>query len=227
MSITTDVRGTILGIVNEVERKLSYTPSPSLSARNTTINIVSWLNDTLSEISDYADWPQMYSEVIVSAQACVNNVEINASAPFKRIYEVHFSDQIAPLYVIDTQDMRVLERTSAFGEPRQLALTQTSGVNPIMRVYPTPGSAQTSGRFNVASYLMPRVYVTGDATETPEFSSRLLVQGTFARALLDENGGEPTQQYQIAYGTYQRLLREEANRMTVDTGTDLYLTVVD
>src|SRR3990167_5138281 len=223
MATTSNVRSTILGIVNEVERKMAYTPSANLSARRTTQMYRDFLNDIVSDVSDYGDWPQLYEEVLVTAQTSVHSVEVNASAPVKNIYEVHFGSQIMPLYPVDVQQIRLLQRTSAVGPPRQFSLSKTSGINPMTEVYPTPGSSQAGSVFNYAVYSKPRTYTTADASVTPPFSSRLLVQGVYAKALLDENGGAPTPQYQVAQTEFNRMLREEWNRTGADTGTDIYI----
>ena len=62
---------------------------------------------------------------------------------------------------------------------------------------------------------------TADSTATPAFPSRVLVQGVYAKALLEENGQEPTRQFEIAYQEYIRMQREALNRLTVDTGGDV------
>ena len=66
--------------------------------------------------------------------------------------------------------------------------------------------------------------VTADASAVPAFPARVLVQGTYAKALLEENGGEPTPQYQTAYAEYIRMRSEALNRFNADTGTDIYFT---
>lgn len=220
MADASNQRDTVLGIVQEVQRRMGYTPSTTLSANRTALKYLGFLNDVVSEISDMGDWPQLYEEVTTTVAACANTVEVNASAPVKRIMEVHEGSQISPLVWQSISQIRLLERLSAQGTPRQVALVNTSGVNPILRYSPRKTSA---AGFNIAVYTMPTVYTSGNATETPPFSRALLNQGLYAKALLDENDGVATDHYKASYMLYRNQLREEWNRHNGDTGGDIQL----
>lgn len=223
MATISNQRGTVLQIINEVQRRLNYSPTTTLSANRTSLKLLHYLNDVVTHVSDYGDWPQEFVEIATTVAASTIRVEINASAPIKRIMEVHTGAEVAPLLVRDIQDIRVLQRTSGVGTPRQYCMIGTSGINPVLRFHPRNG---TSARgFNIAAYTSPLEYVSSDGSKTPPWSRRLLVQGTYALAMLDENDGVPSTHYQANYGMFEAQLREEYNRMGADLGTDVYLTV--
>ena len=57
------------------------------------------------------------------------------------------------------------------------------------------------------------------------FSSRLLTQGVYANALLDENDGVPTRHWEANAQLFVGQLSEEYNRLQSDTGTDTRLVI--
>lgn len=222
MAAITNLRGTVLQIVNGVERRMGYRPSTTVTATRTALTYVDLLNDVLSFVADYGDWPQLYQEITVTAAGSARTIEVSAASPIHHIYEVHYGTQISPLSPRSVSDMRLLDRTSAIGTPRQYAVIDTSGVNPRLRIYPR--AKATSGlAMNIGVYTHPRLYVSGDGGQTPVFSQQLLTQGLYAAALLDESNGAETQSYQTQYTMFLRQLREEHNRWQADTGTDLQL----
>ena len=228
MSISA-VRKSNVEIVNEVLRKLQTTEVTNLGDTKFSTTLVDFLNDVIDECSDYGDWQEMYREVDVTASSSVGTYEMSVSAQVKNIYEVVWGDDVAPLEVRDITDLRRLQRLASFGTPRQFAVVGVSGVNPLFRVYPIPTqatiNAETSsgGVFNIAYYKKPGLItaVTADTSSVPAFPSRMLVQGVYAKALLEENGGEPTREYQVALLDYQRMRKEAQNRFTADTGIDI------
>src|SRR3990167_3518146 len=227
-----DVNRTVIGIVNEVERKLGVDESTFLNATKFTTVILDHLNDTINECNDYGRWPHMFREATVTASASVDKYELAVSAQINNILEIHWAntageaDGIAPLQVVNVADIRRLQKTRSFGEPRHFAVVNVSGVNPIIRVNPIPGSNENKKTFDVAFYKKQRLFTTvsADTTAVPLFDSRMLVQGTYAKKLLDDAGQEPTPSYQVAYQEYLRMRKEAFNRLTVDTGGDVQLT---
>ncbi len=221
---TSSVRKTALGIINEVERRLGVRDSETLTDRRLTETLLDLLNDVIEEVSDFGDWQEMYREVDVTGVASSRSYEIAVSSQVKNIYEIHWGIDVAPLEVREIQTMRRLRRTGSLGTPRQFAIVGVSGVNPLIEVFPAPSAVvASSGRaFNVAYYKKPSLLTTADSSTTPAFSSRVLVQGLYAKALLEENGGVQTPQYQTAYAEYLRMRKETLNRLTADTGTDIY-----
>ncbi len=220
-----NVRLDVISIINEVERKLGLSASSTLTSTSFTRVLLGLLNDVLDETSDYGDWQQMFRETTLTAQSSVGTYELAVSGEVKNIFEVVWGTDAAPLDVRTVQDLRRLQRISSYGTPRQMATIGVSGVNPKFRVYPIPTSA---GTFDIAYYKKPRLFdatVTADTTAVPAFPSRVLVQGLYAKALLEENGGEPTREYQMAYSEYVRMRQEALNRFTYDTGSSpIYFT---
>lgn len=231
MSLT-DVRKDAISIVNEVQRRLGVNQQNNFTDTKLTQVLLDLLNDVIDEVSDFGDWPQMFREVAVTAVSSVGNYKISVSADVKNVYEIVWGDDTASLEVRSIEDIRRLQRLASFGTPRQFAMVGVSGTAPKFRVYPIPtqtsidAESSSGGVFDVAYYKKPRLLqpVSADTSATPAFPSRVLTQGLYAKALLEENGGEPTPQYQTAYAEYVRMRQEALNRLTYDTGTDLYVT---
>lgn len=221
---TSDQYMEAIQIVNEVERKLAVNESRFFDDRKLTTVIKDFLNDTITECNDYGSWPQFFREIDVTASSSVETYEISSSANVHHIYEIHFGTQVSPLEVRSVEDMRRLQKTRGVGEPRQFAVVNTSAANPIFRPYPIPGANENNKVFDVAYYKKQRLLqtVSADTSATILLPSRMLVQGTYAKSLLEENGQEPTPAYQVAYQEYIRMRREALNRLTADTGTDVY-----
>lgn len=225
---TSDVRKDVISIVNEVQRRLGLSSTTDLTATKLTTVLLDLLNDVIDEVSDFGEWQQMYREVQVTASSSVGTYEIAVSSQVKNIYEFVWDTDVSPLEVRTIEDIRRLQRLASFGVPRQTAIIGVSGVNPLFRVYPVPNSSTisnaTKGTFDIAYYKKPGLLTTADVSAVPAFPSRMLIQGLYAKALLEENGGEPSPQYQAAYVEYIRMRKEALNRFNADTGTDMYIT---
>lgn len=217
----TNTRLSVLGIINEVQRRLGVNVTSSLTETKHATMLLTLLNDVIDDVSDLGDWQEMFRETLVTAQSSVGTYELSVSADVQRVYEIVWNNQVAPLDVRDIQDMRRLQRISSYGVPRQFAIIGVSANNPKFRVYPVPTTAAT---FDVAYYKKTRMFtaVTADASAMPAFPARVLVAGLYAKSLLEENGGESTRQFQAAYVEYTKMKKEALNRFTSDTGTDLY-----
>jgi hypothetical protein len=228
MSLT-DIRKDTISIINEVQRKLGVNTQTSLTGTKLTTTLLDFLNDVIDEVSDFGDWQQMFREAAVTATSSVAAYKISVSADVKNIYEIVWGDDVSPLEVRSIEDIRRLQRLASFGTPRQFAVVGVSGTSPKFRIYPVPTSAaiaaETSagGVFDVAYYKKPRLLTTSDTSAVPAFPSRVLVQGVYAKALLEENGGERNSQYDVAYAEYTRMRIEALNRFNADTGTDIYV----
>ena len=224
---TSNVRQTVIGIVNEVQRKLGVDETANMNSTKLSAVLVDFLNDTIDECGNYGAWPQLFREIDVSVLSSAKSYELAVSADVQSIYEIHFGTQVSPLEVRTIEDLRRLQKLSGGGgQPRQFALVDVSGVNPQFRTYPIAITAQASSNFDVAYYKKIKIYdadTTTDSVITPPLPSRMLVQGVYAKALLEEAGQEPTRQSQKAEGDYIRMRREAHNRWTADTGTDLYV----
>ena len=218
---TSDVRKTVLQIINTVQERLGVNQTDTLTQTRQAQVLLELLNDVIDEVSDFGDWQQMFREVEVTAISSVGTYEVTVSSQVKNIMEIVWNNDISPLEVRDIPDIRRLQRVGSVGEPRQFAIVGVSGVNPLFRVYPLPNTAAS---FNVAYYKKPRLYTTSDGGVTPAFPAKMLEQGLYAKALLEENGGEPTPQWEINYQEYTRMRSEALNRFNADTGTDMFLT---
>lgn len=217
---TSDVRKTILEIINVVQRKLGVNTTDTVSQTAHSTMLLDLLNDVIDECSDYGDWQQMFREVEVTAISSVGTYEVKASAQVKNVYEIVWDDDKSPLEVLDIQGIRHQQRRGSFGTPRHFAIVGMSAANPLFRVHPVPTTVAT---FDVAFFKKPRIYTTSDGGVSPSFPAKMLEQGLYAKALLEENGGDPVPQYEMAYNEYLRMRAEALNRYNADTGTDLYL----
>lgn len=227
-----DVRKDAISIVNEVQRRLGVDAQPTFTSTKLTNVLLDLLNDVIDEVSDHGDWPQMYREVDITAVSSVGAYKISVSADVKNVHEIVWGDDVAPLEVRTIEDIRRLQRLTSFGTPRQFVIVDVSGTSPKFRIYPIPiqatidAESSAGGVFDVAYYKKPRLLqaVTADTTAIPAFPSRVLVQGLYAKALLEENGGEPNDQSTKAEAKFEEMRQEALNRFTWDTGTDTYIT---
>ncbi len=228
-----DVRSDVITIVNEVQRKLGLNTQTSLTATKLTTVLLDFLNDVIDEVNDLGHWQQMFREVNVTASSSAGEYKIKVSADVQSISEISWANDVASLEVRTIEDIRRLQRLASFGTPRQFAVVGMSATSPKFRVYPVPGAAAIADAsanasagavFDVWYYKKPRVLLTTDVSAVPAFPARMLIAGVYAKALLEESGGEPTQQYQTAYAEYLRMRQEALNRFTSDTGGDMYVT---
>ena len=230
---TAQVYMTALQIVNEVQRKLGINPTTTFEVSKHSRALLDYLNDVISEVSDFADWPQMLRTAKVTASSSAYDYELVVSGNCKNIYEIAWGDESAPMRSIGTNEIRQRHRRVSWGgTPREYAIMGVSGANAIFHVHPIPVtadlSAQTSagGVFDVLHYKTPRVMTTADtsAAAVVMFPARLLIQGVYAKQLLKDNGGVPTPNYQAAYAEYQRMRQEAQNRLTADTDNDVFFS---
>ena len=224
--MSTDLRLSVIEIVNTIQRRLGVSPTQTLTATKQATVLLELLNQVIDETTDAGDWQELYAETIVTAAAGVGTyvVATTAQAVVKNIYEIRFGSDISPMEVQDIQEIRRLQRLSGRGRPRQFAIVGVDDVtgNPQFRTYPIPATAQSGELFDIAYYRKPPIYTASDINTVPDLPAQLLIQGLYAKALLEENGGEPTAQYQVAYNEYERMRSESLNRFNADTGSDMY-----
>lgn len=229
---TADIRREAIHIVNEVLRKLGLNTVANLDSTKQSQLLTDFLNDVVDEISDFGDWQEMLRTQKVTAQSSVVRYEIATSGNLKNIVEIAWGDQPASMELRTIEDIRLLTRVGSYGTPRQWAVVGVSGVNPLVDVFPAPTtasmSAQTSagGVFDVLYYKKPSFIaaVTANNSAIPAFPARMLVMGVYAKALLQENGGEPSNEFQVVFTEYMRMRQEALNRFNADSGTDVYIT---
>ena len=58
-----DQRMTALEIINEVRRKSKLNPVTTLDQDSDSLTKLSYLNDVVSEVSDYDDWQELLSNI--------------------------------------------------------------------------------------------------------------------------------------------------------------------
>ena len=221
------LRLTTLQIVNEVQEKLGVNRTSTLFATKQARVLTGLLNEVMDELSDFAEWQELYAETTVAAQTSVAayTIDPNDDSLVNKIEEITWASAISSMYPVAKEDIRRLRRIGSFGEPRQFSIigTDDSTGNPRFEIYPTPGSNQSGGQFIVSYYKKPNILqVSADSSTTLPFPGQLLINGLYAKALLEENGGEPTPQFQMAQATFERQKIEASNRWNADTGTDVY-----
>jgi len=221
---STDVRNTILQIVNAVHRKLHINVVTATTDTKQSTVLVQFLNEVITDVNDFGDWQELYAETVVTAVSGQSEYALGLTSPIKSILEIVVSGQISSLYYTDIRDINRLLRTSAEGVPRWFSLVGVdSQENPKFRVTPIPASNEDGQGMRVSYYSKPRLYTTSDDAVTPDLPANVLIQGLYARALLFENGGEPTTEFQTEMQLYERLKQQALNRYTTDTMTDMYI----
>ncbi|RJO72867.1 MAG: hypothetical protein C4523_02530 [Myxococcales bacterium] len=218
----TDLRQTSIQIVNRVQRKLGVNATASLASTKHSIVLTDLLNEVVSDLSDAGEWQEMIREVNVTAATSTITYSVETSAVVHHISEIAFDTDVSPLSVVDVEEIRRLNRLSGTGRPRHFSPFGTDSVgNPQIRVHPQPGSNENGKLLKILYYQKPRLYTTSDDSISIPFPADVVFQGLYAKALLEENGGEQTRQYQTAYAEYERMKQEAINRFTTDTGTDM------
>lgn len=216
----TDIRKTVLEIINETRNRVGLSDAASVSSDSNSLLLLDLLNEVVSEVVDFGDWQEMLVETNVTASVSVNSYSINTSAIVKNIHEIAFEGEISPMKLVTLDDIRRLERTSATGTPRQWAVVGTdSNSNPKFRVYPEPDSTSNNNVFQLLYYTKPSLYTTSDGAIYVPFDSRLIVKGLLAALILDESNGEPTPQFEMYRRQYEEMLKETYNRFNADSGS--------
>jgi hypothetical protein len=218
-----DVRKTILEIINEARQKFALGVITSLSADLDSKLMVELLNDVVDEVSDYGNWKEMIREVQVTASVSVSDYSVETSALVKNIHEISFDTDISPMWLTTFDDILRLNRSGTFSRPRQWAIVGVDEyANPKIRVFPTPSSVENNKVFKVTYYQKPRQYTTADASVIPEFPAGMLVAGLVAAKSLEESGGVPTQQYAAYSSIFQKGIKDTYNRFNADSGSNTF-----
>lgn len=219
------LRQTVLQTINEVERLLNVTTSSTLTTFTLTRVLLRLLNGVIDELSDLGDWQELYDEVNVTASSSVESytIEASASALIQRVEEISFNGNTQSMNVTTPEDIRRLQRLRSFGVPRKFALV---GVNassgaPIFRPWPIPGSSQNNQVFQVVYYKKQGLLTTSDSSTVIAFPANVVIQGLYAAALLEENGGEPSREFETEYAKYVRMRGEAQRRFNADTGNNV------
>lgn len=213
-----DIRYTVLQVVNEVQRKLGLSET-SLTGNSLAIQMVDFINDTCDDLSDFGNWQEVLVSSNVTAVAGQSDYSVNTSANIKNIGDIFFSTRTGPLRHVTVEDMRIMTRTTIRGVPTQFTVFGTdSNGNPNIRVRPQPSSAEDGDLFSLIYYIRTPEYTTSDTSTIIPFPANLVVQGTLARAILNESGGAPTDRYTRVQQEYLEARKEALNRFKGDTG---------
>jgi hypothetical protein len=217
----TDLRQSVLSIINIVERRMAIAPSASLSATTLTRTLLDLLNEVVADIAEDGERKELYFSTVVTAQSSVADYAVDpAGGLVHHIYEISQSARgVAPLTHVNLSEINLLNRANSFGVSNQwhTVSANTSG-QPVVRVFPTPGASQAGDLFTVVGFLKPPLYTTADGAVVPPFPASVLWRGLHAYALLEENGGEPTREYELAFSLYEKAKRQDLNRFTTDPG---------
>lgn len=220
----TDLRMSVLSIVNEVQRKLGLDTS-ALAANKVSKELIDHINDVVDDISDFGNWMEQLATAKVTALTSVATYNISVSGVVKSIGDIYLSSRQGPLVSIDIDTMRILTRSSAIGSPSQYSIFGTdSNGNPSIRVRPTPDSNTNGDVFSILYYKKPSLYTTSDTSTIVPFPSRVVVLGTLAAYTLRESGGAETPLYQMYYNQYLQAKKNAYGRMNGNTGWDVSFT---
>jgi len=216
-----DFKVTVIGAINEAREKSKLSKVSTLDQDSDSLVKLHYLNDVVSELSDYANWQEQYAEAIVSVQTSVRDYAVSGVV-VQNIHEVAISTRTAPLKRESIDNIRQLQRVGNFGSPYHWCLKGTNSEgNPVITVDRWPTS-NDGGYFNIGYYSKPAVYTTAMASAVVPFPGRLVVQGLLVKTILDESDGEPTQRYLTNLQLYEKMKDETYNRFNGDTGGDVH-----
>jgi len=227
MATLSDTRMTVLEIINEVRRKLGINvAATSLTYDNQTRTLLDYLNDVISEVSDYGDWKEMILQTVVTASSSVRRYQLNVTAAVKNIHEIAWTTQPSAMRLVTINDMLRWERITSTGQPRNWAImgVDVSSANPLFEVYPMPGPTENNQTFSILYYQKPSLLTTADVSAYPAFPGKLLVSGLLAKALFDENRNASDTDYLTERANFENMLSETFNRFNGDSGTNTFFT---
>lgn len=220
-----DIRYTVLQVVNEVQRKLGLDPTSTLSQNKLSTQLVDFVNDVCSDLSDFGNWQECLVSANVTAVSGQSDYGISTSANIKNIGDIFFSNRTGPLRNVTIRDMRIMTRVTSVGQPTQFTVfgTDPNG-NPVIRVRPTPAANEDGQFFSVIYYIRAPLYTTSDDSSVIPFPGDLVVDGVLSQALLNESGGSPTDHYTKVYQSYLEGRKDALNRFNGDTGWNVDFT---
>lgn len=218
---TNDVYLTVLEVVNETRRKLGV-PNEVTTLVTDSLDpvMIDFLNDVLTEINDFGLWNEMIDTALTTLINGQEFYSINTSLPVKTIKDIYFQGTNSSLNFITNEQMRLLKRTNTnSNSPTMFTIFGVDSLgNPSIQLYPTPNTSAAGKNINVFFQKLPLHYGTGDASEVLPFYGRLIVQGLFARMILDQSGGAPNDQFSMERATFESMLKETFNRYKADVG---------
>lgn len=226
----TDQRMTVLGIINEVRKKVKLNAVTTVDGDSDSVIKLGYLNDIVSMIDDYGNWQESLRTITVTAQSSVADYSLSSAAftqlgieVVQNVHSVFFQGYSSEMRMIELDQMRRLQRLPNYGFPTQWCVkgVDTDG-NPILTVSPVPVSAQQGNIMTVNLYEKQPFYTTADGATIIPYPGKLLVQGLLAATILDESDGEPTQRYQMNQSIFTNMLDETYNRYNGDSGSTIF-----
>ena len=225
-----DQRLTVLEVINEVRQRVKLNVVATVDADKDSLLKLKYLNDVVSEISDFGDWQEALNQITVTAQSSVADYSLSTQAEtqvsvmaVQNIHEIVFDTDVSPMQLLDLDDLRRMRRAGSEGSPKHWAVKGTDSVgNPKFSVNPLPVSAEAGKLFTIQIFAKPVFYVTADGAIRPPFPGKLLVQGLYAKTILDESDGEPTARYSNVKNVFDEMLYETYNRYNGDSGGDIW-----
>lgn len=220
-----DIRFTVLQTINEVLRKIGLDPVTNITQNKISKELVDHINDVVSDLSDFGNWMEALATAMVTCHSSVRDYTINTSAVIKNIGDVYISTRRGALSNVSIQEMRILTRTTSYGQPSQFTVYGTdSNGNPVVRVRPTPDSSMEGSLFSILYYTKPPIYTNSDAAVIIPFPARVVVLGTLASYTLRQNSGAPNDMYSAFYKQFLEERQTNLNRFNFDTGWDVSFT---
>jgi hypothetical protein len=214
-------RVTVIGAINEVRKKSKLPPVSTLDADSDSVVKLAYLNDVISDLSDYGNWQELDSEASVSVQASVRDYAVSGVL-VQNINEVAYSERTAALKYVRLDEIRRYHRLNSLGQPNFWSLKGTNSEgNPVITLDRWP-TANDTGYFNIGYYEKPEIYTSADASAEIPFPGRVVVQGLLTKTILDESDGEPTNRYASNLQIYENMKDESFNRFNGDTGGTVF-----
>lgn len=216
----TDFKVTVIGAINEVRMKTKLGQVTTLDQDSDSVTKLKYLNDVVSEISDFGNWRETYAEAIVSVQSSVRDYAVSGVV-IQNIHEVACSWRTSELALTDIDDIRRLQRLNKTGRPNHWSIKKINGEgNPVITLDSWP--TDSTEYLNISYYEKPAIYTTAQASATIPFPGKLVVQGLLCKTILDESDGEATTRYTMNLEVYENMLREAHNRFNGDSGSTVY-----
>jgi len=226
----TDQRMSVLGIINEVRKKVKLNTVTTVSGDSDSVIKLGYLNDIVSMVSDYGNWQESLRTITVTAQSSAADYSLSSAAftqlgitVIQNVHSVFYEGYSSEMRMIELDQMRRLQRIPNYGNPSQWCVKGVdSDGNPILSVAPIPVSAQQGNIMTVNLYEKQPFYTTADGATIVPYPGKLIVQGLLAATILDESDGEPTQRYQMNQQLFTSMLDESYNRYNGDSGSTIF-----
>lgn len=206
---------TVLDIVNIVLRRLSVNTVAELAGSTLSEAVLNSLNYVVHDISDAGRMVERRvtreftldtrGKVLVSASACVNNIE-----------DVYYGPR--SLVVKKPSEIRNrMKQARTQVTPVEFAVVGASAGAVELSVWGIPTSTTV---VDVSFYTECPVYGVDDDNTVVPYDYLTVAQGTYSDMLLGE-AGEASTEYQVEYAKYKQRRDKAVAKYTSDTGSEL------